>query len=145
MNVFLLNLQSKAYAVIAYNGEAVEYINRYYFPTLAEDDDHYDTINTILFLMTGLAPLLWVFFGILSHAYIFPKATSLLANLSLAEHKEVKEFMNLFGKDNYKNGVENNDVKIEPIAKKKMCIHWYCETLNRRCVRIMKASFQKWQ
>ena len=69
---------------MAYSDEAVQYVNRYYFRTKTEGDDHYGVIVNIMYLMGTLPFALWTGLIILS-IFMFHKVNDLLQKLSSTE------------------------------------------------------------
>ena len=67
-----------------YHDQPLQYINRYYFRTQTEGDDHYDVIYIIMNLMGALPLGLWIGFIMLAVIFIFPQISTLLIKLSLA-------------------------------------------------------------
>ena len=78
---------------MAYNGDAVQNINRYYFRTKTEGDYQYDIVYNIMNLMGVLPIALWIGFAIFSIIFILPYTTTLLEKLSLSQLQEAKSLM----------------------------------------------------
>ena len=102
-----------------YHDQPLHYINRYYFRTKTEGDDHYDVIYTILFLMGALPVGLWIGFMMLAIIFVAPQVSTLLLNLKLSlvqlkkKKKEVENYMEELNKP------ENSNVKVTNLTEGK--------------------------
>ena len=117
-------LQSKVYAVMEYHDQPLQYINRYYFRTKTEGDDHYDVIYNIMSFMGALPLGLWIGFTMLAIAFVVPQVSTLLMKLSLAQLKEVELDIKKLNK------AENKDVQV----KKRT------EGENKNCVYLVELK-----
>ena len=95
----MLILQSKVYAVMEYHDQPLQYINRYYFQTKTEGDDHYDVIYNIMLFMGALPFGLWIGFIMFAVIFVFPQISTLLIKLSLAQLKGIENFYEPGDKD----------------------------------------------
>jgi len=105
---------------MAYNGEAVQQINRYYFRTKTEGDDHYCIINTIMNLMGALPLALWIGFTTLSIIFMLPYTTTLLEKLSLSQIQKAESLMSKLKKAKVDDVQIRNSLENESKCEKEM-------------------------
>ena len=73
-----------------YHDQPLQYVNRYYFHTKTEDDEHYAAISTIMLLLAFIPLSLFMAFFMITIIYIPPILAGLLKKLSKVEQQKVE-------------------------------------------------------